>query len=472
MYFRSLVLGSVVMTALASSVEHLVDDADIKVHGATLDPISQCAATASRTFHHDGLKKDRRAHATFHFTPPRDGCYLIEERTALDAIQWQQFQNKNCKVSANTKVHVHYCKGLQAVGTVDQTPKGFGRQPQDQWTFIGALQFYAGIPGNVTLSNEGTEPGTLSVFDQVRFSWAGKDCMETHVHPRRVDLRMNVDFKHVADRLTIFGIALKKRLADMAGVPEESLRLTDLRSGSIIAEFLVLPSVSGLDVVSAKDSVELLRSAVSKNTAELCALSTGPLEGCNVELADLGFAKPSVKSLPMPEQHNVMQQQQEPVADENADVVIIVVCTVAAAVLLLFASYRLYRSRSRKTKIPSSNSNPESYETTGRSVEISMEEGHSVEEKAQDNDVSTGCPSISNTPREAWSDKGSDLGSSRPGPSPVRIGSPANATHEQDDRPISPQCMVADSDTQVFPARDTPPGTPEKLTKTSPKKNN
>jgi len=267
----------------------------------------------------------------------------------------------------------------------------------------------------VTLSNEGTEPGTLTVFDQVRFSWSGKDCTDNHAHPRRAEVRMTIDFKHVADRLAIFGIAFKKRLAGMAGVPESSLRLTGLRSGSIIAELLVLPRVVDKDlpthdfkVSSAIHSIELLRNAVSKNAAELCALTGGPLEGCNVELKDLGFAMPSVKALPVPK--TVLEQQESSTqADGTANVnnVIIVVCAVAAAGLLLFAVYRLYLARSLKTKIPSKNSNTQSCEIKVQSVvedsnlrAASMEEGHSVKilnvEKPveQDNDNSTVCPSI------------------------------------------------------------------------------
>merc|ERR1719460_1625197 len=124
-------------------------------------------------------------------------------------------QLKKCEASANTKVHVHYCKGLQAVGTVDQTPKGFGRQPQDQWTFIAALPFYAGHRGNITLSNEGTEPGTLTVFDQVRFSWSGKSCSQVQSHPRKAELRFTVDFKAVENRQTEFGTVLKRQLAKL-----------------------------------------------------------------------------------------------------------------------------------------------------------------------------------------------------------------------------------------------------------------
>jgi len=187
------------------------------------------------------------------------------------------------------------------------------------------------------------------------------------------------------------------------------LRLTSLRSGSVIAEFLVLPSVvDDLNLRSAMHSIELLRHAVSNNAAELCALTGGPLEGCDVELKDLGFAAPSVKALPVPEQRPQEQQEQQEDAtqtDGPADVnnVIIIVCAVAAAGLLLFALYWLYMARSAKTKIPSSNLSVQSYETKVQSVEASMEEGHSVKEKEQveqGDEKSTVCPSISDKQSE------------------------------------------------------------------------
>jgi hypothetical protein len=430
MLLRSAFLGStVVIVAFASSLEHLVDDADIAFRGATLEPISQCPATASLTFHHDGLQKDRRAEATFHFDPPRDGCYLVEERIQMDSIQFKHFRSKQCEASANTKVHVRYSKFMQAVGTMDQTPKEFQRQPEDQWNFIAALQFYAGHPGNVILSNEGTEPGTLTMFDQVRFSWSGKDCLETDAHPRRAEIQIFVDFQHVADRLTIFGVALTKRIADMAGVPGSSLRLTGLRSGSlmknynadmdpIIAEFLVLPSVvedpltPGLDVSSAKHSIEVLSTAVSRNTAELCALTGWSFTGCHVELNDLGFATPSLygfKALPVPEQQTQHQQDEQSQQADGIDAsnVIIIACSVFAAGLLLFAVCRLHMARSLKTKSLSPNPSVQSYEikvqscvqavVVGQVVNASIEEGHHTDEKEvvdQDMDKSTVCPSI------------------------------------------------------------------------------
>jgi len=199
---------------------------------------------------------------------------------------------------------------------------------------------------------------------------------------------------------------LKKRLAKMAGIPEHSLRLTGLRSGSIIAEFLVLPSVvddpltPGLDVGSATHSIELLRSAVSKNAAELCALSGGPLEGCNVELKDLGFAMPSVKALPMPEsvpEQHMQQQQETDMWADGTTAVAAAVASIVAAGLLLFALYQ------RGIKVCLLKLAVQSYEIKAHSVEASMEEGFSMEEKKpveQEDDKSTVCPSISDNQSE------------------------------------------------------------------------
>jgi len=395
MFLRSVVLGYSVIVASASILEQTVDDADTKTlftDGVTLEPVSQCPATFDHdhTFHHDGLRKDRLAQATFFFDPPFDGCYVIEERTQLSAAQWGHFQSGECEVSKNTKVHVHYCKGLQALGTVDQTPKVFQRLPQDQWTYIAALPFYKGHPGNVTLSNEGTEPGTLTMFDQVRFSWSGEHCAENHAHPRRVEIRITVDFENIVDRFTIFGVALKKKLADLAGMPDNALRLVSLRPGSIIAEFLVMPTIIDNRLKNPEYNMHLLQAAVSTGAHDICAITNAPFEGCNVEFKDLGFAIPSVKNFkptPMPQPQIQQQQAEGPAAID----VIIACCTVVAFWLLIFVVYRFYMARKAKT------TSDQSYQIKVQSQPQSMEEGHSVEEKQpveEDADKSTICPSI------------------------------------------------------------------------------
>merc|ERR1719335_1468320 len=350
-------------TQHVNPLQTLVDDVDSEAYDTTMEPLAQCPLTVLHAdFQHDGMQKSRHAQATFHFNPPHDGCYIVEEMHPMVM----------CEGSKNTKVHIEYSEALQANGTVDQAANG------GQWAFLGALQFYAGHHGKVTLSNEGTEPGTLTVFDQVRFTWSGKDCMEVDAHPRRVDIRINADFQYVAQRTYDFGRALTTKLAALANVPEKSLRLIGLRSGSIIAEVLVLPNVADdIDIPShsAQRNMEYLRDAVAKNAHELCTLTGDHSEGCNVELKDLGFAKPSIEPFePVPEQRTQQSETQDDDQD-NANVVIIVICAVATAMLLLFASYIV---RSLKKKNVSRKSSAEVKQPYEIKVASAMEAGEPV----------------------------------------------------------------------------------------------
>jgi len=339
-------------------LQAVVDDDDSKALGSTLEPTSQCPATEARTFRHDGLQKDQLAEVTFHFNPPRDGCYLVEESHP---------QVGSCKASSDTKVHVKYCQGLEAFGKVNQTANA------GQWTFLGAFPFYAGFPGSVTLSNKDTEPGTLAVFDQVRFTWSGKSCRRVEAHPRQVEIRMTVDFKNVASRASEFGSALITKLAELAKVPEKSLRLTGLRSGSIIAELLVLPSVVDDPLAPGLNSLQTIESlsiAAKMNSADLCALTGAPLEGCKVEFTDLGVAAPTVR--PMPKQRP--QQEEEEAEEPGEDYLLVAVAGgVSAFCLLTLALCYAYRAYHKSAK--------ENAESTFSGVTASMEEGKALEER-------------------------------------------------------------------------------------------
>jgi len=355
MFLHCVVLGSTVVVALASSqLQTIVDDADAKTHGATKEPLADCPATVIHEFQHDGMQKDQRAHATFFFDPPHDGCYLVEEFHPL----------LMCDGSKNAKVHVHYCKGKEAMGTVDQTTNG------GDWSFLGALQFYKGIRGNVTLSNEGTLPGTLTVFDQVRFTWTAASCMEVDAHPRRAEIRIEADFQNVAKLIPEYKRNLASELAHMAHIPHNSVRAIDLRPGSIIAEFIVLPGfVDGLgliDGLSPQQTMQFLGDAVAKNAAHLCTLVGGPLPGCTAELKDLGFAIPTIRRWypsGQPEQQldsTSTQQQTDSTQDVDSngtggdqDILVIVIGACAAVMLLVVvcaaARFEMHR-RSQKTK--------------------------------------------------------------------------------------------------------------------------
>jgi len=400
MFVHRVALGSTVVVAFASNlIQTVVDDVGSEAHDTSTLPLAQCPSTVfpfhDTTFQHDATDKSRRAQATFHFDPPYDGCYLVEE----------MHPPLMCEGSANTKVHVNYCKDLQAAGTVNQAVNG------GQWAFLAALQFYVGHPGTVTLSNEGTKPGTLTVFDKVRFTWSGKSCMEVDAHPRRAEIRMTVDFQNVAWQRPEFGSALTTKLASLANVPEKSLRLIGLRSGSIIAEFLVLPNVADdIDIPShsAQRNMEYLRDAVAKNAHELCTLTGDHSEGCNVELKDLGFAKPSIEPLePVPEQRTQQTETQDDDQDtvlDTTSVVIIVICAVAAAMLLLFA---LYIVRSHKKKNVSLNSSAEIKQPYEIKVAAAMEAGEPVKAKdsvEEDDNNSTLCPSNDDRQSDIQSD--------------------------------------------------------------------
>lgn len=365
-----------------------IDDSDSKVLGSTAELVPQCPATATKTFHHDAMQKELRAQATFHFDPPHDGCYLIEE-------MHPQLGDSphSCTASSNTKVHVHYCKGLEAVGTVDQSVKG------GQWTYLTALPFFAGHPGNVTLSNEGTERGTLTVFDKVRFTWSGKSCSKVTAHPRHAEIRLTVDFKNVADRLPEFGSALKSKIAALASVPETSLRLTDLRSGSIIASFLVLPSVVDDPLtaqINSHEAVDKLRSAATNNAADLCALTGASLEGCQVEFTDLGVAQPSVR--PVPKQPTQEQQETKEETQESGESsqktnhLPVIVFVSAFALLKLVVCFFMVKSRNAQAE-----AREEATKMAETEVTLSMEEGKAQQEEKAVDEKKSGDEEVDNT---------------------------------------------------------------------------
>jgi hypothetical protein len=233
---------------------------------------------------------------------------------------------------------------------------------------------------------------------------------------------MTVDFQNVANRLPEFGNALKAKLAVLASVPENALRLNGLRSGSIIADFLVLPTIvphyQYHDYINPRDIIERLHDAIEhdptgKNAAELCALTGGPLESCYVELKDLGFAMPSVKPF-VPEQRTQQQQEKtDTQAHGNVNNVIYGssdawFTAMAAVLLLLCAMYVCVARRSSKAENGAQNisvgTDADGRPTCETKVTASMEEGESLDDKKsveEDDNNSTICPSNS--------DKQSDL---------------------------------------------------------------
>jgi hypothetical protein len=384
----------------APVLQALVDDADSKTVGSTLEPLSQCPATQSRMFQHDGLQKDRHAQATYHFDPPRDGCYIVEEMHP---------QLDQCKASANTKVHVHYCKGLKALGTVDQTAN------PGQWSFLAALPFFAGHIGNLTLSNAGTQPGTLAVFDKVRFTWSGKSCGKVESHPREAEVQLPVNLKVVADDQAEFGSTLKNLLAKSAGVSEKALRLIGLQSGrrlgqapgresigSITASFVVFPSALDDPLappMNAVQAVKKLGNAVSKNADDFCALTGAESAGpCEVQFTDLGIAAPNVR----PEHHKLPQSPQDETEETETTEECNYSCwgmnlmigggaLFAIMVPMAYFAYKLFYAK----KKDSDAATTEQFASVQSVEAVSMEEGKAVVQNkpAEEDNTSTLAPS-------------------------------------------------------------------------------
>jgi hypothetical protein len=199
-----------------------------------------------------------------------------------------------------------------------------------------------------------------------------------------------VDFQNVANRLTEFGTALKSKVAALASVPETSLRLTDLRSGSIIANFLVVPSVVDDPLVSQMDSlatIDKIREAVEHNAADLCGLTGASLEGCHVEFTDLGVAKPSVRRVPR--QRNQEQQEgtkEETQSKKSFDPVIVIALVSTFCVLKLGICYKMFKSGKAKREAYAKEEDTKAAESE---VTVALEEGKDLEAgKAQQGDKS------------------------------------------------------------------------------------
>jgi hypothetical protein len=144
-----------------------------------------CMADAyAGQFHHDWAKNKGNAHLTYHFDPPEDGCYKLEEYHPGGA------GNTACSMylPSNAKLHVEYCVGQSASLRLNQAKRGA------QWNEIGEFPFYKGHVGRFTMLSSPDEVcGASSCFwvaDAVRLTRRGEAC------PPNV---YGADVRHVAD---------------------------------------------------------------------------------------------------------------------------------------------------------------------------------------------------------------------------------------------------------------------------------
>lgn len=110
-------------------------------HGLTAGAYDACTADAYHGHYLSAPSRQKGGKAVFHFDPPADGCYVMEE--------WHPGNNDHCNryLSEAIRVDVAFCRGMTAYDYIDQTKDG-GR-----WNVMGALPFYKGWPGNFTVTN-------------------------------------------------------------------------------------------------------------------------------------------------------------------------------------------------------------------------------------------------------------------------------------------------------------------------------
>jgi hypothetical protein len=238
---------------------------------------------------------------------------------------------------------------------------------------------------------------------------------------------MTTDFHNIHQRQPEFGSALKTKLAKLAQVPENALRLNGLREGSIVAELLVVP-ITKPHYVNPKLVIERLHEAIAhddtgKNVRELCALTGGPLESCFIEFKDLGLAVGTLAPFkPEPEQR--AQQSETPASSDFDQNTVIIVVGAAAGMLLLCAIYKVLRYlrvlcaiyKAQKNSSDDIYSKVDVMEEGKKMVDTVAEKPIGISADEIDETTSTNCPSElpSELPSEKQSEPADDVELPRP----------------------------------------------------------
>mmetsp|Transcript_131716 Transcript_131716/g.332655 ORF Transcript_131716/g.332655 Transcript_131716/m.332655 type:complete len:593 (+) Transcript_131716:57-1835(+) len=313
------------------------------------------------------LKSDR---ATFTFKPPRDGCYLVEERHAHDPKMSQ------------VALTVNYCKNKSASGSFSQAD---GRH--DQWNYVATLPFYEGLDGSIELP----EVATGLLF---RLTHVGPKCGVPSAQVHRMELRLTVDFATVADSISEFKVKLADVLASAAQVEATRLTVANLRAGSVIAEAFVRPPAAGFvergRAATASEAVaavehELVK-ADSAVSSRLCKAVGGSNVGCAVSVLSSGHAVPMVV-------RRSESSEEQPASSSTS--LVLPICLASAAAILLtagLATIWLIRRRRRCSDSAASLAQPEIEQDLGEKQDGSIDNAATKEASSLNDDASTITP--------------------------------------------------------------------------------
>merc|ERR1719191_1456913 len=167
MSLHRVTLGSAVI-AVVCSLEILLDDAGEQVRpGAAWTPAEGDCAQAGHGggFHHNNGVHNDESFATWNFSIAKNGCYWVEEFHS---------DTSGCDftLSSRVPVFIHFCKGLQTAGLIDQSQKA------GQWNKLVRLPFYTTHTAAIHLSAMGLNFQAAGVWaaDAFRLTWDAENC--------------------------------------------------------------------------------------------------------------------------------------------------------------------------------------------------------------------------------------------------------------------------------------------------------
>lgn len=132
--------------------------------------------------------------------------------------------------------------------------------------------------------------------------------------------------------------------------------------------------------LSAEETVEKLRDAVTKSATDLCALSGADqqgVKGCEIEFKDLGVAVPSVRPVPeaRPQNQEAQADEESETSDSRFSVLAVVIVVAVISAVKLALCFRLLQARKGPAQDKASADSEKAAKTKEAWAATSMEEG-------------------------------------------------------------------------------------------------
>mmetsp|Transcript_45196 Transcript_45196/g.79568 ORF Transcript_45196/g.79568 Transcript_45196/m.79568 type:complete len:524 (-) Transcript_45196:236-1807(-) len=286
-------------------------------------------------FHHDWAKNKGTAHLSYHFDPPQDGCYLVEE--------YHPGSDETCAryLPSNTRMELDYCRGLSRSFFIDQGRNGA------QWNPVGKAPFFKGFKGTITMRNANGEqcrsPPCFWVADAFRLTRVEDSCTTDGKLKMHVRLSNSNTVDDVLKKLEQSKDVLENAFADYFGYGAAQLvkfintgrRLAEGELSAVTATVMVFGTPK---MTTVGDLGQALQKALSDAGA-----------GVQIESAEMDWTSEPIGSFPS-------SRKRRPSDDDDDDkrLLTIILVSVGIAAVLVFFIVCGFMLRS-KAKLPAEN---------------------------------------------------------------------------------------------------------------------